>query len=255
VTRQSHSTSVETLLARDSVARRAVAKIRKFDGVIRSSGRRLLIAVMQQGRELKRLKARLEYGDWLKVRHKKFPWLSDDTAENRINVSLLLSRYGIRRLRNLPFETLCVIARRNVPEQARITLIERAAAGEKISATEARRSLRCSSTEPAKEAVRAALFPNAPAKPVPVPPAPSLPEVEVIPPTVANLAAVREARDLVDDALVGIAYLSGVFNALVDKLEHMPADNRVALFVALDRLRRDIERLHETHTIGGRSLP
>jgi hypothetical protein len=258
VTRRTHTT-VETLLARDPAARRAVAKIRKLDRVIVAASRRFLAAVVQQGRELERLKARLDYGDWLRVLRKKYPW-SVDTAENRIAISRYVSQHGgVRKFRNLPLTALAMMARKGAPEQARIALIERSAAGEKISLTEVRRSLRYSSSElpESKEAVRAALFPNAPAKPVPMlpTPAPSPPaaRVEVISPTVANLAAVREMREAVDNVLVAAAWLSTTLNALVGELQHLPADNRTALFMALDKLQIDIVRLRETHTIGGRS--
>jgi hypothetical protein len=127
----------------DPIVRRAVIRIRKLDKVMVSSGKRFLAAVMQQGKELERLRERVGAGwlDFLRRNRKKFPW-SDDTVTNRINVSRVLRERRFRSLRNQPFEVLCAIGRRSVPDEARVTFAKRAATGERITTAEVRHEVR-----------------------------------------------------------------------------------------------------------------
>jgi hypothetical protein len=126
---------------RDPIVRRAIIRIRKLDKLIALSGRRFLDAVVRQGKELERLKDYVGVGNWLRVARKHLPF-SIDTGENRINVSRLLSQRRFRNLRNQPFEVLCAIGRRTVPDEARVAFAKRAATGKRMTIADVRHEVR-----------------------------------------------------------------------------------------------------------------
>ena len=121
----------------DLVLRREVAAIRRLKKSAASHGKAFLADIVQIGKRLSRVKDRVGHGNWLTWLRKNFDW-SGDTAANYINVFELSKTPEFRRLRNLPLELLYLLGRRNVSPEARIAIMERVEAGEKVTAQKVR---------------------------------------------------------------------------------------------------------------------
>jgi hypothetical protein len=118
---------------------REVRIIHRLEKRARSEGKRYIKTIVEIGKWLERVKARVGHGKFMPWVDKNFEF-SVQTAENYIGLYQLAQRSKSKALLNLnlPAEALYVLARRNVPEPARIAVVKRVEAGEKLTASSVR---------------------------------------------------------------------------------------------------------------------
>ena len=104
--------------------------------MIRKLGKRVVDDIIEIGRRLQKAKDLVGHGGWAAWLEREFDW-SQDTASNFINVYMLSQqdpKFRTVRNLNLPLNALYLIARKSTPETVKNEIIERAKAGEAVTA-------------------------------------------------------------------------------------------------------------------------
>jgi Protein of unknown function (DUF3102) len=111
----------------------------KHAEVIRTLGQRVVKDIVEIGRRLTESKKRVGHGKWAEWLETEFDW-SEGTALNFMRVYELAENYKSKNFTDLSFadliiapSALYVLARPSTPNGVRDEMLERAAAGEKIS--------------------------------------------------------------------------------------------------------------------------
>jgi hypothetical protein len=106
-----------------------------------SHGKAFIADFVQIGERLSRLKDRVGHGKWLPWLRQNFDW-SGETAANYMAAYQLSKSPEFLSLKNLPLELIYMLGRRNVPEEARVAVAARIEAGETVTPSYVRHTIR-----------------------------------------------------------------------------------------------------------------
>jgi hypothetical protein len=112
-------------------------------GVIRMRARRAVGDIVEIGNRLitcrDRIREKYGHGNWYPWLEKNFGW-SVDTADRYMHIAELGESRNLRDL-DMPVSSLYLLAAPSTPEEVRDEIFDRAEAGERISATEAKKAI------------------------------------------------------------------------------------------------------------------
>jgi hypothetical protein len=100
---------------------------------IRKLNTRIVEDVVNIGRALAKAKEQLQHGEWLRWLGHEFAW-TDRTAHRYMRLAELANSTRLSDMARLPLSGLYQLAAPSTPDEVRDTIIDRAAAGEQITA-------------------------------------------------------------------------------------------------------------------------
>jgi hypothetical protein len=124
---------------------------------IRKLNTRIVEDVVNIGRDLIKAKEQLQHGEWLPWLEKEFAW-SERTASRYMRLAELANQTRLSDLARLPLSGLYQLASPSTPDEVVDTVIERAAAGERITGTTVKQKIK--KAKKAKQSKRAKATPE-----------------------------------------------------------------------------------------------
>ena len=123
------------------------ARLAEHASEIRRLGKQTVDNVVEIGRRLTEAKDIAGHGNWLPWLNREFGW-SPSTAENYINLFKLSAKFPTVGNLDLDLRSLYLLAAPSTPPEARAEIIERAEAGEPVTAAEVKTAIAKRRPEP-----------------------------------------------------------------------------------------------------------